>query len=235
MAIYCTHGDVSAFLQVDGFTDSPATTPTQAQVETFIEMAEERIDKLTDHAWHANRYKTATDERARIQCVNANTLSYRGRIQLRHYPIVTLASGSGDTLNIWSGGSYTEYLANKTAGTLTDPLSGDFWADTERGLVYLKSWPTLFVSTAPSAIDAYVKYRYGTATTPDDIKLAAIYLTSSIIASNDDLNLMPAVDDSMDNRTKSEAWEALGLKMLEPHIGRNMPLARTVAGFGTVR
>ena len=78
MAIYCAHGEISAFLQVDGFTDSPATTPTQAQVEAFIEMAEERIDKLTDHAWHANRYKTATDERARIQCVNANTLSYRG-------------------------------------------------------------------------------------------------------------------------------------------------------------
>ena len=42
---YCTHGDVSAFLQVDAFADGgSATTPTQAQVETFIEMAESRIE-----------------------------------------------------------------------------------------------------------------------------------------------------------------------------------------------
>ena len=46
---------------------------------------------------------------------------------------------------------------------------------------------------------------------------------------------MPAVDDSMDNRTKAELWEAQGLKMLEPYIGRNMPLARAIAGFGTAR
>jgi hypothetical protein len=245
MTSYCTHGDISAFLQVAAFTDSPATTPTQAQVEAFIEMAEGRIDKLTDHAWATARAKSVTDERVRIQTVRSNYITARGRLQLRHYPILSFSqhaspslSQTNGTVKIWDGGKYLDYLdsdESKTMGSnVTDVVSKDFWIDTERGNVYLNSW-TAFFSAAPTGVDAYVSYKYATATTPDDIKLAAIYLTSAIIASNDDLNLMPAVDDSMDNRTKAELWEAQGLKMLEPYIGRNMPLARAIAGFGTVR
>ena len=41
---YCAHADISAFLQVDAFADGgSATTPTQAQVETFINIAEEFV------------------------------------------------------------------------------------------------------------------------------------------------------------------------------------------------
>ena len=80
MVSYCTHGDVSAFLQVDGFTDSPATTPTQAQVETFIELAESRIERLTDHAWSTANAISVTDERVRVQRVQSNVISTRGRI-----------------------------------------------------------------------------------------------------------------------------------------------------------
>ena len=243
---YCTHLDISAFLQVGGFTDGgSATTPTQTQVDTFIEMASERIDKLTDHAWATARAKSVTDERVRIQTVRSNYLTARGRLQLRHYPILAFTqhaspslSQTNGTVKIWDGGKYLDYLdsdESKTMGSnVTDVVSKDFWFDAERGNVYLNSW-TAFFSAAPTGVDAYVSYKYATATTPDDIKLAAIYLTSAIIASNDDLNVMPAVDDSMDNRTKAELWEAQGLKMLEPYIGRNMPLARAIAGFGTAR
>ena len=75
MVSYCTHGDVSAFLQVDGFTDSPATTPTQAQVETFIELAESRIERLTTHAWSTANAISVTEERGRIQKVRTNALN----------------------------------------------------------------------------------------------------------------------------------------------------------------
>ena len=245
MATYCTHSEVSAFLQVAAFTDSPATTPTQAQVEAFIEMAEERIDKLTDHAWATARAKSVTDERVRIQTVRSNYITARGRLQLRHYPILAFTqhaspslSQTNGTVKVWNGSKYLDYLdsdESKTMGSnVTDVVSKDFWFDAERGNVYLNSWNTLF-SESPSGVDAYVSYKYATASTPDDIKLATIYLTSSIIATNDDLNLMQEGDDSIDNRTKSEMWEAKGLKMLEPYIGRTLPLARAVAGFGTVR
>ena len=243
---YCTHLDISAFLQVGGFTDGgSATTPTQTQVDTFIEMASGRIDKLTDHAWATARAKSVTDERVRIQMVRSNYITARGRLQLRHYPILSFSqhaspslSQTNGTVKIWDGSKYLDYLdsdESKTLGSnVTDVVSKDFWFDAERGNVYLNSW-TAFFSASPSGVDAYISYKYATATTPDDIKLSAIYLASSIIAVNDDLNLMQEGDDSMDNRTKSEMWETQGLKMLEPYIGRTLPLARAVAGFGTVR
>ena len=55
---YCSHGDVSAFLQLADFSGS--TNPTATQVDIFINMAEERVDQLTDHAWHEDRKKTVT-------------------------------------------------------------------------------------------------------------------------------------------------------------------------------
>lgn len=60
---YCTHGDISAFLQVDAFADGgSATTPSQAQVETFIDLSNERIDQITGHVWATARAKTITEE-----------------------------------------------------------------------------------------------------------------------------------------------------------------------------
>ena len=49
-AIYCTASQVAEFLQVANFSGS--TTPTSTVVESFIEMSQERINQLTDHAWN---------------------------------------------------------------------------------------------------------------------------------------------------------------------------------------
>ena len=71
--------------------------------------------------------------------------------------------------------------------------------------------------------------------TPKDIKLATIYLTASTIAMNDDLNLMPEGDDSMDNSTKSQKFEDMAMKILKDNkrLDRDMTMARAVGGFGT--
>ena len=237
MPSYCTHGDVSAFLQVDGFTDSPATTPTQAQVETFIDMAEARIEQLTNHAWSTTNAITVTDERCRVQTVRSNAINSRGRIQLSHYPIVTLAGGSGDTVKIWDGSSYVDYVATKTMGSsVTDVVNKDYWVDTERGLIYIENYASFnLLNSSPAGVGAYVKYRYATATTPKDIKLATIYLTASTIAMNDDLNLMPEGDDSMDNSTKSQKFEDMAMKILKDNkrLDRDMTMARAIGGLGT--
>ena len=84
-------------------------------------------------------------------------------------------------------------------------------------------------------MDAYITYRYATASTPTDIKLATIYFTAAIIVSNDDLNLMPEGDDSMDNRSKGELFEAQAMKILKDNkrLDRDMTMARAVGGFGT--
>ena len=235
---YCAHADISAFLQVDAF-HATDTTPTISQVETFINMAEKRIDKLTNHVWHTSRasaHGTVTEERARVQSVRSNVINSRGRIQLAHYPIVDLTNGT-DKLYVWDGSEYVEYLANKTGtNTVTSPTNKDWWADTERGIIYLDNY-SLFnmVNSSPAGVDAYVTYRYATAATPDDIKLATIYLTAATIAMNDDLNLMPEGDDSMDNSTKSQKFEDMAIKILKDNkrLNRDMAMARAVGGFGT--
>ena len=124
---YVTDNEVARFLQVPHFTSS--TFPEDAHVEEFINMAEERVDQLTDHAWITARAKTVTEERGRIQRVMSNSVNDRGRIQLRHYPILNMQSGT-DKLHIWDGGNYVEYIANKTGDdTITNITGKDYWID----------------------------------------------------------------------------------------------------------
>tara|TARA_R100000329_G_scaffold9424_1_gene10658 strand:- start:2517 stop:3266 length:750 start_codon:yes stop_codon:yes gene_type:complete len=246
MVAYCTANQVAAFLQVADFSGS--TTPTTADVESFIEMAEERVDQLTDHAWATARAKSVTEERVRIQRVVSNSINERGRIQLKHYPIIAFSQHATPSLaqtngkvQIWDGGGYVDYLDSdnsKTMGTVTDVVDKDFWADTERGIVYINSYNTLnLLNSSPSGVDGYVSYKYATASTPDDIKQATIYFTAATIAMNDDLNLMQEGDDSMDNSTKSQKFEDMAMKILKDgrRLGRSMPMARAIGGFGTGR
>lgn len=248
MVAYCTANQVAAFLQVADFSGS--TTPTTADVESFIEMAEERVDQLTDHAWATARAKSVTEERVRIQRVRSNALSTRGRIQLSHYPILAFAKNDNPSLSnaangnvkIWNGSKYLDYLdsdENKTlGGSVTDVVNKDMWVDGERGVIYLEDY-TLFesISDSPSGVDGYVSYKYATASTPDDIKQATIYFTASTIALNDDLNLMQEGDDSMDNATRSQRYEEMAMKILKDgrRLGRSMSMARAIGGFAVGR
>jgi len=245
MVSYCTHGDVSAFLQLADFSGS--TTPTATQVESFIEMAESRVEQLTDHAWSTANAISVTDERVRVQRVRSNVINTRGRIQLGHYPIFAFSQHTSPSLGqtngnvkVWNGSKYLDYLdsdeSKNMGGAVTDVVSKDFWADTERGLIYLNNYSTFnMVNSSPAGVDGYVSYKYATASTPDDIKLAAIYLTSATIAMNDDLNLMQEGDDSMDNATKSQKFEDMAMKILKDNkrIGRKVVMATGMGGFGT--
>jgi hypothetical protein len=242
---YCTHGDVSAFLQLADFSGS--TTPTATQVETFIGLAESRVEQLTDHAWATANAISVTDERVRIQRVRSNVINTRGRIQLRHYPVLAFSqhaspslSQTNGTVKIWNGSKYQDFLDSDESkvmgGAVTDVVSKDFWADIERGLIYLNNYSTFnMVNSSPAGIDGYVSYKYATATCPDDIRLATIYFTAATIAMNDDLNLMQEGDDSMDNATKSQKFEEMAMKILTDNkrIGRSMAMAHGIGGFGT--
>ena len=244
MPSYCAHGDVSAFLQLADFSGS--TTPTATQIEAFIDLSEERIDQLTDHAWATARAKSVTDERITMQRVRGATITTRAKIQLSHYPVLAFSqhaspslSQTNGTVKLWTGGKYLDYLdsdESKTMGSnVTDVVNKDFWTDIERGIIYISNWALLgIMNTAPSAVDGYISYKYATASTPDDIKLAAIYFTSSLIAMNDDLNLMQEGADSMNNQQRAQMYEEMGMKILRENrrIDRNVRMARFEGGFG---
>ena len=245
MVAYCTANQISAFLQVDNFSGSK--TPTTSDVESFIEMAEERIDQMTEHAWSTARAKSVTEERIRIQRVRSNVINSRGRIQLEHFPILSFTqhatpslSQTNGNVKLWDGSKYLDYLdsdESKTLGSsVTDVVNKDMWADNERGLIYINNYSTFnMVNSSPSGVDGYVSYKYATASTPDDIKLATIYLTSSMVAMNDDLNLMQEGDDSMDNASRSQKFEDMALKILKDNkrVGRKLVMATGMGGFGT--
>ena len=246
MPSYCTANDVAAFLQVDNFSGS--TTPTSTDVEAFIDMAEGRIEELTNHAWSTAKVRTVTDERVRVQIVRSNAINVRGRIQLAHYPINNFSTNAtpnftntNGNVKIWEGSTYVDYCdsANgKDIGTSVTDVDGDMWVDTERGIIYIENYAIHnMLNSAPAGVSAYVKYRYATATTPKDIKLATIYLTAATIAMNDDLNLMQEADDSMDNSTKSQKFEDMAMKILTDNgrLDRDMTMARAIGGFGVGR
>jgi len=225
--VYCTRNEVAAFLQVADFGNT--TTPSDSDVDSFITMSMSRVEELTNHAWATARAKVVTNERARIQLVRSNVINSRGRIQLAHYPIVDLTSGT-DKLNVWNGSSYREYVANETGtNTVTDSVNKAWWVDTERGIVYINNYATMnMMNSSPQGVDAYVTYRYATASTPDDIKLATIYFTAAMIAMN---------DDSMDNAARSQRFEEMAMKILKDNrrLTRDMVMARGIGGFGVGR
>tara|TARA_Y100000592_G_scaffold40106_1_gene63618 strand:- start:7590 stop:8222 length:633 start_codon:yes stop_codon:yes gene_type:complete len=207
-------------------------------------MSQERINQLTDHAWNSDGSTRGqvTEERVRIQKVDRGFVNVRGRLQLRHFPIIALDTGQGDIMKIWTGTEYTDYLhssAGKTGGaTPTDVVGKDYWQDTQRGTIYINDYNVVNnLLSSPSDVDAYVTYRYATATTPEDIKLATIYFTASMIAMNDDLNLMAEGDDSMDNSTKSQKFEDMAMKILKDNrrLDRKFTMSRAVGGFGVGR
>ena len=242
---YCTRNDVSAFLQVADFSGS--TTPADGDVDGFISMAEERIDQMTDHAWATARAKSVTEERVRVQRVRSNVINTRGRIQLEHFPILAFTQHASPSLSqtngnvkVWNGSKYLDYLdsdeSKDMGSSVTEVVSKDFWADTERGLIYLNNYSTFnMVNSSPAGVDGYVSYKYATASTPDDIKQACIYFTAATIAMNDDLNLMQEGDDSMDNATRSQKFEDMGIKILTDNkrTGRKLAMATGIGGFGT--
>ena len=58
---------------------------------------------------------------------------------------------------------------------VTDVVNKNLWSDIERGTIYIDNYSTLnMVISSPAGVDAYVSYKYATASTPDDIKLATI-------------------------------------------------------------
>jgi hypothetical protein len=212
---YCAQDNISDFLQIDSF--GSGTTPTDTVVDTFINNNEKYIDEYTDHAWHSGRYGSVTKEPLKIQHVVSNTIGNRGVIQLDHYPIAVLTN-----FYVWTGGTYVDYVASGsyTAGSFTDPLSGNYWVDTDNGKVYLKDSPTINISSAPTGTQAYATYTYGTASTPADIRKACMLLTASNVIS---------MWDNSDSATISSGdlkLDAMDILDMRSRQGRIIPVAK---------
>jgi len=165
---YTTVANVRALLQIS----SSSTTPTDAQIEAFINRAEDYIDNFTDHAW---RSTSVTNEYRDIPSIDAYE-TYNGiPIYLRHRAVITFATGSGDKLEIWNGTTYEDYAITKTQGR-----ANDFWFDNVRGVLYLRT------GLAPGRNMIRITYHYGETSVPKDIEDAATMLAAINVTTADD-------------------------------------------------
>lgn len=182
MVTYCAATDVQRIMG-NSYAFSVSTNPTQAQVEAFIEEAEDDIDAETGHSW---RETTITNE---FYDLHANEVhSVYGlpvmKIHLRHRQIRTLSTGDGDKIEVWDGDSYTDYVVSKTEGR-----GDDFWLDYEQGILYIRK---VYQSFRVKGVR--MTYRYGASTVPKDVRQATALLTAINLILNDDKT--SALDDT---------------------------------------
>jgi len=173
MATYCTADDVRRVLQVD-FDFSSQKLPTDTDVEASIEEAEDEIDQETQHAWRA---VTVTNEFYDIP-IQAYREGVGTPIHLKHRNVRTLASGSGDKLEVWDGSSYEDWLTTKTEGR-----ANDYWLDEELGILYIRRYWKYYWKKA-----IRMTYRYGESTVPKDIRKATAMLAAIDFIMSDDLS-----------------------------------------------
>lgn len=169
--VYCDSDDVKRILQLD-FTLSTTSRPTLADVQEFIEEAQDEIDQRTNNAW---REKTVTEEYYDIPRIPYN---YQTGIpiHLKHAHIRDFDDSEGDKIEIWDGSSWVDWLTTKTEGR-----ANDYWLENKKGVLYLR-YPYRFYGKQAVRLT----YRYGHDTVPKDIQKATALLAATSLLLNDD-------------------------------------------------
>ena len=187
---YCQASDVAAFMGVDVWDGS--SKPTLAQVEAIINRWEDTIDRSTGHAW-----RTATSQ---IEYYNIDTTeeSIDGELQikLKHRQLTSLTNGT-DTLEIWDGGTWVDYLADKTEGR-----GSDYWVNESEGILYLVYFP------GSGRDRVKIQYRYGDGSVPGDITDACTkYVAADLLQQDDRSFIVPEGGQNITMTDKSRQWK----------------------------
>lgn len=173
---YCTSDEVFKVLQ-----QAPASAHAEigeldkTDVEEFILEAQDKIDKATGQAW---RLRTVTQEYLNVDTDLINREGF-ALIELDHIHIQTLSSGAGDSLEVWEGNGFTDWLATRTEGR-----DGDYYIVEDKGELYVRLG-TFGVTTHTIIGDprnrVRITYRYGLTTVPKDIQRATRLLAAVIL------------------------------------------------------
>lgn len=156
MPAYATATDVSDFMQRDAFGAS--TVPTLTAVNTWIDEAERNIERITNRAYGTKTVRITDFETSDFEYHDiwphhyTYTFVNKPRVYLKHPNIITpLATASGDSMQVWDGSAYTEWVGVKTEGR-----NGDFWLNGNEGIVYFnRGYPLI---RYPEGVR--LKYRY---------------------------------------------------------------------------
>jgi hypothetical protein len=165
---YCTADNVVSALRLidDGLVrrDPDGTTdPSQAEIEDWINEAEDYIDAQTNHSW---REVTVTAEPHDRNQRWDGFYEHEYQVGLRNRSVRAFSHASGDIIAVWDGSAWVDIL--DPVNGYTEDRAKDFYVDYASGIVYL-------ITKRPVCGKGVVKvtYRYGEATVPKDIKAAA--------------------------------------------------------------
>jgi len=182
MTTYCSPEDVKRALRLKtAFAGD--TTPSIDEVSVTIEEIEDEIDLLTGHAWRTRQSGSqgGSDTTAQYEYhdIERHYLYHWDagiKIKLLHRQVKTLSSSAGDKLEVWNGDSWEDWVSTKTEGR-----NNDYWLDNPQGELFIRQryWPILKKAVR-------VKYRYGEANVPKDIRKATAFLTAAELILNDD-------------------------------------------------
>ena len=145
---YCTKETVALFIGRPSAYFTASTTPTATQIEEWLERKTAEIEARTNRAWLPRNahleYHSIPYNRVLMQVYSFKRFK---RVYLRHGGVKTLDSTLGDSLEVFDGSTWYDWLANKTEGR-----SQDYWVEPEDGY--------LFLNAQPSREGARISYRY---------------------------------------------------------------------------
>ena len=177
---YTTPDKVASFLGVSAFTgtDQPSGVNTLAgttEVESWINWAEDEIDRKTGHSW---RSTLVEDEIYDIDQPYWDARFWYGRelpLFLHKRNLRTFVSGT-HKIEIYEGaGNWVDLVANFTEGR-----NQDYWIDYKKGKIWFGNKRPLFRRSG-----VRMTYAYGESNVPKDIEQCATLLTAVVMADSD--------------------------------------------------
>ena len=196
---YVTAVQVASFLGIT--TPDGSSDPTLAEVDEMINENEDHIDQETMHAW---RSVSVSDEYHSLENYAFN-VSDGVSFNLHHRKVKTFVSGT-DKLEVWDGGQWLDYVANKV-----EARNRDFWVDYTNGRVFIKTFPR----SLPRFFGVRVTYRFGETSVPGDIQKACKLLTAGDVLMSDDKSLLlPEGSNNVPYTDKVRVWEERAEKIL---------------------
>jgi len=220
MGTYTTVAEVAALLGQTVGRFNEDSIPAKEIVEKVIEMMEDYVDKYCNTAWRERKRWEDPDlspDSGGYEYHRLNRRTWFGftlignPVFLMRRKVRPFDPEKGDSLQVFNGQEYEEWLGTKEEG-----MDGDFWVNYDSGVIYIRRTFAFGRFEGPIV---RVRYRYGGGPVPKDIRYATTLLVlCHLIESGDWTILLPEGASNVVNATnKVQLWWERAHEILERH------------------